>query len=312
MFPVIAKRANFSHFAVMGFHCRKEHIVDGSIDNRVKGTTILQINFSNHTSSVITLKGNPCRDLAGSLWAFRNPDAQRDAGPGGEGSVTPKVDEGRVGQVSYASRRETPTLPVDEHYAQLFDDNQEDPPTTIVPVLELEWFSEEHGQVEICYDGMEIELMEMVWAMTAEEAATEMKEADRIRDRFYEEMSFDEDEDEDDFDEEIELHVLEERCFLIVQEFVINSADDSEAKKALHRSLLKLQEEVAEAFGFYTNEGTFEDIPGTIKLLGGVLPFIDRAAASAQYAAETTVELLAQLKVGIVTLRDELAQATDQ
>ena len=44
-----------------------------------------------------------------------------------------------------------------------------DQPTKLVPVLEMESFSETEGQVEFCYEGLTIELVEMVWAMTAED-----------------------------------------------------------------------------------------------------------------------------------------------
>jgi hypothetical protein len=117
---------------------------------------------------------------------------------------------------------------------------------------------------------------------------------------------------EDYLDHDPEPHEIEELCFLIVQEFVINSADDSEEKQELHRDLLGLQEQVVVAFGYYTNERTFEDAPATVKLLGGLLPLIDRAAESARFAAETTAELLLQLREGIVALRDVLAQARDK
>lgn len=113
---------------------------------------------------------------------------------------------------------------------------------------------------------------------------------------------------EDYLDHDPEPHEIEELCFLIVQEFVINS----EEKQELHRDLLGLQEQVVVAFGYYTNERTFEDAPATVKLLGRLLPLIDRAAESARFAAETTAELLLQLREGIVALRDVLAQARDK
>jgi predicted class III extradiol MEMO1 family dioxygenase len=40
----------------------------------------------------------------------------------------------------------------------------------VSPVLELEWFTSKFGQVEIDCERMTIELVEMVWALTAEEA----------------------------------------------------------------------------------------------------------------------------------------------
>ena len=113
---------------------------------------------------------------------------------------------------------------------------------------------------------------------------------------------------EDYLDHDPEPHEIEELCFLIVQEFVINS----EEKQELHRDLLGLQEQVVVAFGYYTNERTFEDAPATVKLLGRLLPLIDRAAESARFAAETTAELLLQLREGLEALRDELSQAREK
>ena len=54
----------------------------------------------------------------------------------------------------------------------------------------------------------------------------------------------------------------------------------------------------------------FDDVPETVKLLGGVLPFIDRASVSAQIVAAITHDLLLELREGIVALRDELARGT--
>jgi hypothetical protein len=303
----------------MGFHYEEQHIIDGSIDNRTKGKTIVKINFCNHTSSLITLQGNPCRDLAGSVWKFSYPHGRLDDEPGGQCFFIPALCEGTVGRISYAAKREVPVLPIEEHYDRLFDDNLEDPPTKVAPVLELEWFSQKFGQIEIDCQQMTMELVEMAWSMSAEEAEEETREVDQTREEihtkagesmsaFYEEMEL----IEEYVEEEIEPHELEEKCFLIVQEFVINSADDSEQKQDLHGHLLKLQEQMAGAFEHYTNEGTFEDVPQTIRLLSGVLPFIDRAAGSAKFTTETTAELLGQLRGGVVALRDELAQARDR
>ena len=77
-------------------------------------------------------------------------------------------------------------------------------------------------------------------------------------------------------------------------------------------SVPELQEQVARAFIYYTNEGTFEDSPATVRLLSGVLPLIDRAAENAKFVAETTVELLLQLREGLEALRDELSQAREK
>ena len=154
----------------MGFHLEEEHIVDGSIDNRVRGKTVLKINFTNHTSSLVTLQGNPCRDLAGSLWRFRNPHGKLDEKAGESCYFIPALSEGAVGRISYSRKRKVAILPPEEHYDRLFDEAKEDPPTKIGPVLELEWFSQKYGQVEIDCEQMTLELVEMEWSMTGEEA----------------------------------------------------------------------------------------------------------------------------------------------
>lgn len=275
--------------------------MDGSIDNREKGKTLITIRFTNHTSSMVTLYGNPCRDLAGSLWNFRNPEGKLEAQAGARASILPEVVSGIVGHISFARKEEIPILPMERGPDGFLVEPPGDQPARLVPILDMEWFSKDEGQVEFCYEGLIMELVEMVWAMTAEEAEMEREEIEEARERF-----------DDDFEEEIEPHELEERCFLIVQEFVINSADDSEQKQELHRNLLELQEQVARAFAYYTNEGTFEDAPATVRLLGGVLPLIDRAAENAKFVAETTAELLLQLREGLEALRDELSQAREK
>jgi hypothetical protein len=181
--------------------------------------------------------------------------------------------------------------------------------------LELEWFTPKFGQVEIDCDRMTVELVEMVWAMTEQEAEMGAQIADDKR----EEILSKGEESWEDFMEEMEMvegyvaddpepHELEEQCFLIVQEFVINSADRSEEKEELHGDLLKLQEQIAGAFCHLNYEGGFGEIPETVRLLGGVLPFIDRASASAQFVAMTTHVCLLQLREGIEVLRDKLAR----
>lgn len=298
---IVARGHALRKISGMTMHSERERVMDGSIDNRERGKTLITIRFTNHSSSRITLYGNPCRDLAGSLWKFRNPEGKLDEKAGATASILPEVESGLVGHISYARKAEIPILPMERGPDGFLVEPPGDQPTRLVPILEMEWFSEDEGQVEFCYEGLTMELVEMVWSMTAEEAEMEREEVEEARERF-----------DDDFEEEIEPHELEELCFLIVQEFVINSADDSEEKQELHRDLLGLQEQVAVAFVYYTNEGTFEDAPATVKLLGGLLPLIDRAAENARFAAETTAELLLQLREGIVALRDVLAQARDK
>jgi len=295
----------------MGFHHEEEGIVDGTLDNRVKGKTILQFHFANHTSSLITLQGNPSRDLAGSLWKFSNPHAQMDEAPGEQCFFMPALCEGEVGEITYSRKREVAILPPDQHYDMLFDEEKDDPPTKIAPVLELEWFTQKFGQVQIDCEQIKVELVEMEWSLSAEEAAIEKQRIDEMREEivysdknFYEEMELIEDFVSDDPDP----HELEEQCFLIVQEFIINSANDSEEKQDLHSDLTKLQEQMAGAFEYYTDDDEFEDVPRTVTLLSGVLPFIDRACASSQFVADTTYTLLFSLRGGIVKLRDELAR----
>lgn len=297
----------------MGFHLEEEAIFDGSIDNRIKGRTLLRFNFTNHTSSLVTLQGNPCRDLAGSLWSFRNPHARMEEQPGAQYFFIPALCEGAVGRISYSKRRELPVLPPDEHYDRLFDDQQEDPPTRIAPVLELEWFSQEFKQVEIDCELMTLELVEMAWSLSAEEAkegeaaikqsrAETVHEGDDWTTGFAEDMEL----MEEYIGDEPEPHEIEELCFIIVQEFVINTADGSEEKQELHTNLLKLQEQIGGAFIHLDDEGEFDDIPATVRLLTAVLPLLDRTAESARYLAETTYENLLSLKEGIITLRKDL------
>ncbi|MEP2777650.1 MAG: hypothetical protein ABJQ29_09070 [Luteolibacter sp.] len=298
----------------MGFHYEEECVADGIIDNRIKGRTILKINFTNRTSSLITLQGNPCRDLAGSLWRFRNPHARMDEIPGEPCFFIPALCEGIIGRVSYTKKREVPILPPDEHYERLFDDDQEDPPTRIAPVLELEWFSQKYQQVEIDCELMTLELVELCWALSAQEAAEGEAVVEQTREQFqrgaedsmagfYEDMELIDEYVADDPDP----HELEEACFLIVQEFVINSADGSDEKQELHSNLLKLQEQIALTFTYLDHDGNFTDIPATIRLLHAVIPFIDRAVSSAKYVAETTAELLLELREGIIALSNQLA-----
>jgi len=299
----------------MGFHFEEEFIADGTIDNRIKGRTVLRINFTNHTSSIVTLQGNPCRDLAGSVWSFRNPHARMDELPGEPCFFVPALCEGAVGRISHTRKREVPILPPDEHYDRLFDPEQEDPPTRTAPVLELEWFSQKFKQVEIDCSQMVLELVEMFWSMSPEEAAAGEALVDQTR----EEMRRHAEESMASFHEEMELveawvgedsepHELEELCFLIVQEFIINPAEDSDQKQELHDNLLKLQEQIAGTFVHLDHHGNFENIPATMSLLATVVPFIDRAAISAKGIAETSAENLLQLREGIIRLRDELAR----
>lgn len=311
---LITSPVNLRHASGMGFHFEEEHIANGSIDNRTQGRTVLKFNFTNHTSSLVTLQGNPCRDLAGSLWKFKNPHARMEEVPGEHCFFIPALCEGAVGHISYTRKCEVPVLPPDEHYDQLFDDDQEDPPTKVAPILELEWFSQKFKQVEIDCQQMLLELVEMSWSLSAEEAARGEALVEQTREElfissddgmesFYEEMDL----IEEYLEEDVEPHEIEEICFLIVQDFIINSSDDTERNMNLHSDLLKLQEQVAGAFLHLDHDGEFEDVRATIALLTAVLPFIDRASASARDLVESTAGYLLQLREGVVTLRDELA-----
>ncbi len=300
----------------MGFHLEEASIADGSIDNRTKGKTLLRFNFTDHTSSLITLQGNPCRDLAGALWVFRNPHAVMDDAPGEQCFFIPALCEGTVGRITHTRRSQVPILPPDEHYDRLYDDNQEDPPTKTAPVLDLEWFSQKFKQVEIDCEQMVLELVEMAWTLSPEEAAAGEAAVEETREEFqraseesmeafYDEMEL--------LDEYIagdpEPHELEELCFLIVQHFVIHTADGSDEKQDLHIHLLKLQEQISGAFIHHALEDEFANIPETISLLTSVLPFIDRAAASAKTVTDATVENLGDLREGIIRLREKLTRS---
>ena len=303
------------HNSCMGFHYEEAFIADGTIDNRTKGRTVIRINFTNLTSSLITLQGNPCRDLAGSLWAFRNPHARMDERPGEPCYFIPPLCEGSAGRISYTRKCEVPILPPEQHYDRLFDPDQEDPPTRLAPVLELEWFSEKYRQVEIDCEYMVLELLEMAWSLSPAEAAAEKALVDRMREEIHRSES-----DPTGFGESMELvdewldmdpepHELEELCFLIVQHFIINSADGSDGKQELHSDLLKLQEQIDGAFILLNFDGKFDDIPETISLLSGVIPFIDRAIRNAKFIAGETYESLTDLREGILRLREDLARS---
>ena len=294
----------------MGFHFEEMGIVGGSIDNREKGKTVLRIDFTNHTSSLITLQGNPSRDLAGSLWKFTNPYAKMEVESGEQCYFLPALCEGTIGRVSYSRKREVPVMPPEEYLETIFTPEHDKVEMKVSPVLDLEWFTPKFGQVEIDCERMTIELVEMVWTLTAEEAeeGEELVRQTRLE-HMVEGEDFDEDIEriEEYLDHDPEMHEIEEKCFLIVQEFVINSADGSEEKQELHSDLTKLQEQVAGAFSYYDDlEDSFDEVPKTITLLNGVLPFIDRASGSAQFVAETTFDLLAGLRESIIALRDEL------
>lgn len=297
----------------MGFHLEEAAIFDGSIDNRIKGRTLLRFNFTNHTSSLVTLQGNPCRDLAGSLWSFTNPHARMDEQPSAPHFFIPALCEGAVGRISYSKRCAVPILPPDEHYDRLFDSEKEDPLTNIAPVLELEWFSQKFKQVEIDCELMTLELIEMAWSLTAEEAAVgeaaiKQSRAETVHEGDDWAAGFAEDMEliEEYVGEDPEPHEIEELCFIILQDFVNNTADGSEEKQELHTNLLKLQEQIGGAFIHLDYEGGFDDVPATIRLLNAVIPLLDRTAESARYHAETTHEFLLHLKEGIISLRKEL------
>jgi hypothetical protein len=299
----------------MGFHMEEDFVVGGTIDNRTKGRTLLKIHFANHTSSLVTLQGNPCRDLAGSLWSFKNPHARMDEKPGEQCFFIPALCEGVVGRISYTIKRKVPILPPNEHYDLLFDPTKDDPPTKIAPVLELEWFSQKYKQVEIDCQQMTLELVEMAWSLSPEEAAADEAALNQIRSQFN--PNGDDDDDwttgfdenleliEEYIDDEPEPHELEELCFLLVQEFIINTADGSDEKQELH-NILKLQEQIAGAFSHHNHDGEFDDIPATIRLLTALLPLIDRTAQTAKFIAETTEQNLLHLKQGIISLRRDL------
>jgi hypothetical protein len=233
--------------------------------------------------------------------------------PGEQCFFIPALCEGAVGRISYSKRRRIRILPPEEHYARLFDSEQEDPPTKVAPVLELEWFSQKFKQVEIDCELMTLELVEMAWTLSPEEAAegeaaVEQARAETVHDEDDWETAFEQDMEliEEYVGDDPEPHDLEELCFLIVQEFVIKTADGSEEKQELHSNLLKLQEQIGGAFIHLDDAGEFHDIPATIRLLSAVLPLIDRAAESARFIAETTHENLLHLKEGIIALRTEL------
>lgn len=296
----------------MGFHLEEEAVLGGTIDNRVKGKTVIRLDFASHHSSLVTLQGNPCQDLAGSLWEFRNPHGKRSEEPGEPCFFIPSICEGRVGRISYTTRREVPVLPPEEHYDLLFDEERDDPPTQVKPVLELEWFSQKFRQVEVDCQQMTLELREMVWSMTPREAA---EGEEILADTRAEFRSIDEEDlweeielVEDYVAEEVEPHELEEVCFLIIQEFIVQTDEATPEREALHGELLKLQEQVSLAFMHWDGEDGFDDEADTVRLLGTLLPFIDRASESAKFIAETTREMLEQLRRGVVRLRKELAK----
>lgn len=287
-------------------------MLGGSIDNRVKGKTALKIDFTNHTSSLIMLQGNPSRDLAGSLWNFTNPYARMESLPGEQCPFIPALCEGSIGRVSYSWKKKVPVMPPDEYLETIFTPEHDKVEMKVSPVLELEWFTTKFGQIEIDCDRMTVELVEMGWTMTEEEAAIEKGLVHESRlEHGVEGEDFDGNLEriEEYLDHDPEPHEIEEKCFLIVQEFVINSADDSEQKKELHRDLTKLQDKMAGAFVYYDDEeDSFDNAPKTIALLSEVLPFIDRASVSAKFVTEMTFELLNGLRESVLALRDELEE----
>ena len=304
----------------MGFHCEEEHIASGSIDNRTKGRTLITIHFTNQTSSLVTLEGNPCRDLAGSLWNFKNPDAEMEVYPGEQCYFIPCFCDGKVGRISYSRKRKVSLLSPDDLLDWVADETKGAPPMKFAPTLDLEWFTEDFGRVEIDCSGMTLELEEMVWSLSAEEAAEQERLIDQERERYeaiaeesvegyYGEMDY---EDDDHFDSDPDLHNLEEFCFLIVQEFTLNSADDTPEKKSLNNALLELQEKVAEAFTYYEGDGIFDEPTWTVAKLGELIPVLDQVEADSKYLAATTSEFLGQLRDGILRLRDELVRESKE
>ena len=157
----------------------------------------------------------------------------------------------------------------------------------------------------------QVELVEMGWVMTDEEAKRQEAEVEERREAMI--MA-----DEQDFEagmelteeylaEEVEPHELEELCFLVIQNFVVKRAEMRGETEGLHSDLLKLQEQIALAFMHWDGEGDFDDEVDTVRLLEILIPFIDRAIESAKFASEETVQWLEQLRDGVTHLRDQLA-----
>lgn len=140
------------------------HLVRGEIDNRIRGTVTGRLWFLGRAQPVeLKLKGNACRDLAGRIISFRNP--QPKAG------INAALDEEQVGVVGEMTASRKVRVPdVSPGEFSKFDTGAKPFPWHWGNSVYFEWHSLANGHVVIESATYELTLdTEAAWEMSAHE-----------------------------------------------------------------------------------------------------------------------------------------------
>lgn len=141
----------------------------GWIDNRVKGTTRVKIEFTDGFVMTLELEGNPHRDLAGCCLEFTNREPDREEKHCG--SLQSEMI-GTVGDITAARKVRVPLIPVREFLAAC--KRGETPPEEWRNSLYLEWYTENRGRLVLEATTFAMTLSEPSWEATErDQAATE-------------------------------------------------------------------------------------------------------------------------------------------
>lgn len=156
----------------------EEQVVRGEVDNRDKGLVTGRIWFSQVAEPVIlSLKGNPWRDLAGHRLSFVNP---RPLPP--PAGMIHHDQSGFVGDITASRKVKIPDCTPEELSAHI---RAKTPfPWHWGNSLYLEWYSERNGRVLIETADFDLNITtEPTWLMTEEdEALQKLANAAALRD----------------------------------------------------------------------------------------------------------------------------------
>ena len=149
------------------------HVVRGEIDNREKGAVRGRIWFEGIKDPILLdLKGNACKDLAGTLLTFGNK-GQIDPLPDPRSLFV--VQEGSIGDLTASRKVRVFDIPFEEAYKMI--KQGERPPEHMSNSLYLEWFSMGNGRVVIESADYELSISTPDWQLTDEEDRQRAKEA---------------------------------------------------------------------------------------------------------------------------------------
>ena len=148
----------------------RSSVVRGEIDNRVKGQIVGKIWLLGRKDPVVlNLEGNGYRDVAGSLFVFKNPDPQ----PADEHVDLFPEQVGSVGDYTASRKVRAFDVPMDQALSMIR--RGEKPAEHWANSLYLEWFSTRNGRVVIESHDYETKIVDTVWSLDEQSEAEQLQ-----------------------------------------------------------------------------------------------------------------------------------------